>query len=61
MEITAQGVTKEQALAEVTARMGIHREEVIGIGDGQNDLTMTQWAGPGAAMPLPTFRQRQIM
>jgi phosphoserine phosphatase len=41
---------KVQALAEVTARLGIPEEEVLAVGDGANDLGMLHRAGAGVAL-----------
>ncbi|MCK4258602.1 MAG: HAD family phosphatase [Halanaerobiales bacterium] len=50
IEITASGISKGAALAELTKKMGISSREVIAIGDGLNDLTMVKWAGLGVAV-----------
>ncbi|MGI6357975.1 MAG: Cof-type HAD-IIB family hydrolase [Bacillota bacterium] len=42
--------TKSQALAFLANRLGIGREQVMAIGDGENDLDMLQYAGVGVAM-----------
>jgi Cof subfamily protein (haloacid dehalogenase superfamily) len=49
-ELTALGVSKGTALAELAAGLGIAREEVVAIGDQENDLSMITWAGLGLAM-----------
>ncbi|SFE33800.1 phosphoserine phosphatase SerB [Roseivivax sediminis] len=41
---------KVQALAEITARLGIAEADVIAVGDGANDLGMLQRAGTGVAL-----------
>lgn len=41
---------KRQALAEVLAEYGIGREEIIAIGDSNNDREMVEYAGLGVAM-----------
>ena len=41
---------KVQALAEITARLGISEADVIAVGDGANDLGMLQRAGTGVAL-----------
>ncbi|MFD1342648.1 phosphoserine phosphatase SerB [Litorisediminicola beolgyonensis] len=41
---------KVQALAEITARLGLSEEEVIAVGDGANDLGMLVRAGTGVAL-----------
>jgi Cof subfamily protein (haloacid dehalogenase superfamily) len=49
-ELTSLGVNKGAALAQLAARLGIPREQVIAIGDHENDLEMIEWAGLGLAM-----------
>jgi len=41
---------KVQALAEISARLGISEAEVIAVGDGANDLGMLARAGSGVAL-----------
>jgi Cof subfamily protein (haloacid dehalogenase superfamily) len=43
-------VSKAHALALLGAHYGLTREEMIAIGDGQNDLSMIRYAGLGVAM-----------
>jgi phosphoserine phosphatase len=47
---------KVQALAEITARIGITQDDVIAVGDGANDLPMLSLAGLGIA-----FRAKAIV
>ncbi|MBA3944935.1 MAG: HAD family phosphatase [Herpetosiphonaceae bacterium] len=49
-ELTPLGVSKGAALQQLAQRLGIAREEVIAIGDQENDLPMIRWAGLGLAM-----------
>ena len=49
-ELTALGISKGSALAALAARLGIAREQVVAIGDHENDLPMIEWAGLGLAM-----------
>lgn len=42
------GASKANALKALCASLGIDPEEVLAIGDGENDLEMLQWAGTGA-------------
>ena len=55
-ELTALGISKGTALAALAARLGIAREQVIAIGDHENDIPMIEWAGLGLAMgnAIPT-------
>jgi Cof subfamily protein (haloacid dehalogenase superfamily) len=49
-ELTAPGISKGAALAMLAADLGVAREEVVAIGDQENDLSMIEWAGLGLAM-----------
>jgi len=49
-ELTAPHVSKGQALAALAQSLGVAREEVMAIGDQENDLSMITWAGLGLAM-----------
>jgi len=49
-EITPLGISKGAALEQLAARLGIPREQVIAIGDHENDISMIEWAGLGLAM-----------
>jgi Cof subfamily protein (haloacid dehalogenase superfamily) len=49
-ELTAPGISKGAALQTLAARLSIPREQVIAIGDQENDLPMIEWAGLGLAM-----------
>jgi hypothetical protein len=50
VEVSAAGVTKASALERVCARLGVGREQVLAIGDNENDLPMLRWAGRSAAV-----------
>ena len=50
LEITAAGVSKGRALAELSARLGLVPEQVMAFGDADNDLEMLSWAGWSFAM-----------
>lgn len=41
---------KLEALDEITAKLGITRQDVLAVGDGMNDLLMLQNAGTGVAL-----------
>ncbi len=49
-EYTAKGIDKAKALDTVLAPMGYTQEQMIGFGDGMNDLSMVRYAGIGVAM-----------
>ncbi|HPS81550.1 MAG TPA: Cof-type HAD-IIB family hydrolase, partial [Candidatus Limiplasma sp.] len=50
LEIMPTGVGKGSALAGLAHRLGLSREEVMAIGDYDNDLDMIRYAGFGVAM-----------
>lgn len=50
IEITDLSATKGQALARLTMKLGLEREQVMAIGDSGNDLSMIEYAGIGVAM-----------
>jgi Cof subfamily protein (haloacid dehalogenase superfamily) len=50
LEISALGVTKGTALADLAAEWGIDQADVVTFGDNQNDISMLEWAGRSWAM-----------
>ena len=50
IEINNKGVSKGNAVKALAEKYGIKREEIICIGDNENDLSMIQYAGVGIAM-----------
>lgn len=50
LEITHPKVNKGEALDFLVRRLGITREQVMAVGDSQNDLDMIQYAGWGVAV-----------
>ena len=50
VEISAAGVSKAAALAELCAELDIAAEEVVAFGDYPNDLPMLEWAGHAVAV-----------
>jgi Cof subfamily protein (haloacid dehalogenase superfamily) len=50
IEINAKGVDKGSSLKFLAERLGILQEEVMAIGDGDNDAWMLEYAGVGVAM-----------
>lgn len=50
IEVTAPNVSKGHALAKVAGHYGIPQNEVMAIGDQDNDIEMIAWAGLGVAM-----------
>ncbi|MBX5467375.1 MAG: Cof-type HAD-IIB family hydrolase [Firmicutes bacterium] len=50
LEMVPAGVGKGPALAWVAERLGVARDQVMAIGDAENDIDMLRWAGLGIAM-----------
>jgi Cof subfamily protein (haloacid dehalogenase superfamily) len=50
LEFMPHGVNKATALEKVARELGVHREQVLAFGDGENDVPMLSWAGLGVAM-----------
>ncbi len=50
LEVSALGVSKAAALAELAAEHGVGQADVVAFGDMPNDLDMLAWAGRGYAM-----------
>jgi hydroxymethylpyrimidine pyrophosphatase-like HAD family hydrolase len=50
LEISSPGITKASGLAELAARFGVAREDVVAIGDMPNDVPMLRWAGRSYAV-----------
>ena len=50
VELSAAGVTKAFALANLCAELGIGPAEVVAFGDMPNDVPMLEWAGRGIAV-----------
>lgn len=50
LELSAPGVSKAAALADVCARWGVGPAEVAAVGDAPNDLPMLAWAGHAYAV-----------
>lgn len=48
--ITHPRATKEDAVAELCATLGIQAEEVLALGDAEADVGLLRWAGVGVAM-----------
>ncbi len=50
VEVMAPGVSKGTALHELATRLGIAREAIVAMGDGENDIPLLEAAGLGIAM-----------
>lgn len=59
LEINAPEATKGAGMLRLAGMLGINPEETMGIGDGENDITMMQKAGIGVAMGNAGERVKQ--
>lgn len=50
IDAIAENSSKGLALEMLAKRLGIAREDIIAFGDGENDMSMIEFAGVGAAM-----------
>lgn len=50
LEVVPSEGSKRQAVSFLCGRYGIPREDVLAIGDGENDIDMIEFAGVGVAM-----------
>jgi Cof subfamily protein (haloacid dehalogenase superfamily) len=50
LEIRPYGANKGVALEYLARRIGIDREQVLAVGDSENDVEMLRWAGIGVAV-----------
>jgi Cof subfamily protein (haloacid dehalogenase superfamily) len=50
IDIVSHGVSKGNALKAYAEKMAIDKTEIIAFGDGENDISMLQYAGIGVAM-----------
>lgn len=50
IEFVNKGMTKVKAIKMILDTLGIEKENVVAIGDGDNDITMLEYAGCGIAM-----------
>lgn len=50
LEIRPNGSNKAVALAEVARSLGVDQQDVLAIGDNDNDAEMLEWAGIGVAV-----------
>lgn len=58
-EIAGKGVNKAEALRRYAALRGVALEEVLAIGDNENDLQMLRLAGVGAAVANATAAAKE--
>ncbi|HAX1100225.1 TPA: HAD-IIB family hydrolase, partial [Enterococcus faecium] len=50
LEFMPKGVTKAYGISLLAKDLGLKQEEIMAIGDEENDLPMIQYAGLGVAM-----------
>ena len=50
VEFTASGLSKGAAVEKVCNKYGFDREEIICVGDADNDIPMIKYAGLGVAV-----------
>ena len=50
IEVNSRGVNKGRGLLELGKLLGIRREEIMSVGDGDNDIAMLKESGLGVAM-----------
>jgi len=60
IEINAEGVCKGKGVEILGEKLGIKKEEIIAIGDNENDLTMIEYAGLGVAMGNATEEVKEL-
>jgi Cof subfamily protein (haloacid dehalogenase superfamily) len=60
VELTPPGVHKGSGIAQLCARLGVDRLDVVAIGDGLNDHEMLTWAGHGVVMGNADPATKQI-
>jgi Cof subfamily protein (haloacid dehalogenase superfamily) len=47
LEVTHQGIDKAESIKRLAAKLNIHQEEIIAVGNAGNDLSMVEYAGLG--------------
>ena len=65
IEMSAAGVSKATALAELCEQWGVAQDDVAAVGDARNDLPMLAWAGTAlcpsnAAEPVRAVADRVL-
>ncbi len=60
VNVIAPGVTKGEALKALASHLGIALDDVIAIGDGNNDISLLSSAGLGIAMGNATDRAKEV-
>jgi len=60
VEVTHRETSKGNAVAWLAERWGIARDEVLALGDHDNDRSMIEWAGMGVAMDNADARLKAV-
>lgn len=60
LELTHPQVNKGHALAMLASHLGVAREEIMAIGDSNNDYPMLEYAGLGVAMGNASERVKKV-
>ncbi len=60
VEVVLPGISKAWAMSWIADHLDVKREETIGIGDGDNDVEMVEWAGLGVAMGNATPKVKAV-
>jgi Cof subfamily protein (haloacid dehalogenase superfamily) len=60
IEVVLPGISKAWAMSWIAEYLGVLQEETMGIGDGDNDLEMVEWAGLGVAMGNATPKVKAV-
>ncbi|KOA20796.1 sugar phosphatase YidA [Clostridium homopropionicum DSM 5847] len=60
LEILSKGVTKGTGIQLIAEKLGIHKDDVICIGDSGNDIDMINFAGLGVAMGNATTEIKEV-
>jgi Cof subfamily protein (haloacid dehalogenase superfamily) len=50
LELASPRVSKGSGLAFVAEHLGLAQERIVGVGDGENDVELLEWAGYGVAV-----------
>lgn len=60
LEILDKSVSKGNSVQRLAEQLGIGAEDVLAVGDHENDLTMLAWAGYGVAMgnAIPAVKEK---
>lgn len=60
IELLSPNVSKGRALRLLSEKLGIAQSEVMAVGDGDNDISMVEWAGLGVAVQNASERLKAV-